>query len=92
MPRLVSCALASLILLGLAEGAARAQTKAAVLGVEAVDAPAEQASRLTEALRTQVRQSPGFRLAPGKSLEEIKLVFERNKGAIYAIYNRALRE
>jgi len=25
-------------------------------------------------------------------VEEIKLVFERNKGAIYAIYNRALRE
>ena len=27
-----------------------------------------------------------------RSLEEIKIVFERNKGAIYAIYNRALRE
>lgn len=27
----------------------------------------------------------------GRSLEEIKLVFDRNKGAIYAIYNRALR-
>ncbi len=35
------------------------------------------------------------RAAGGKasrSIEEIKLVFERNKGAIYAIYNRALRE
>ena len=29
---------------------------------------------------------------PSRSIEEIKLVFERNKGAIYAIYNRALRE
>ena len=29
---------------------------------------------------------------PTRSVEEIKLVFERNKGAIYAIYNRALRE
>ena len=28
----------------------------------------------------------------GRSLEEIKLVFDRNKGAIYSIYNRALRE
>lgn len=28
----------------------------------------------------------------GRSLEEIKLVFDRNKGAIYTIYNRALRE
>jgi periplasmic protein TonB len=27
-----------------------------------------------------------------RSLEEIRLVFERNKGAIYAIYNRALRD
>jgi TonB family protein len=27
-----------------------------------------------------------------RSIEEIKLVFERNKGAIYAIYNRALRD
>lgn len=27
----------------------------------------------------------------GRPLEEIKLVFDRNKGAIYAIYNRALR-
>lgn len=29
---------------------------------------------------------------PSRSIEEIKLVFERNKGAIYAIYNRALRD
>jgi len=27
-----------------------------------------------------------------RSIEEIKLVFERHKGAIYALYNRALRE
>lgn len=27
-----------------------------------------------------------------RSIEDIRLVFERNKGAIYAIYNRALRE
>lgn len=27
-----------------------------------------------------------------RSLEEIKLVFDRNKGAIYTIYNRALRQ
>ncbi|WP_245478884.1 AgmX/PglI C-terminal domain-containing protein [Rubrivivax rivuli] len=27
-----------------------------------------------------------------RSIEDIKLVFERNKGAIYAIYNRALRD
>ncbi|HEX7435973.1 MAG TPA: AgmX/PglI C-terminal domain-containing protein, partial [Caldimonas sp.] len=27
-----------------------------------------------------------------RSLEDVRLVFDRNKGAIYAIYNRALRE
>ncbi len=27
-----------------------------------------------------------------RSLEDVKLVFDRNKGSIYAIYNRALRE
>jgi TonB family protein len=27
-----------------------------------------------------------------RSIEEIKIVFERNKGAIYALYNRALRD
>jgi periplasmic protein TonB len=27
-----------------------------------------------------------------RSIEDVKLVFERNKGSIYAIYNRALRE
>lgn len=35
------------------------------------------------------------RAAGGKasrSIEDVRLVFERNKGAIYAIYNRALRE
>ena len=41
---------------------------------------------------------PGGKLHKGasgkasRSIEEIKLTFERNKGAIYAIYNRALRE
>jgi TonB family protein len=29
--------------------------------------------------------------AAGRSIEEIKLVFDRNKGSIYALYNRALR-
>jgi len=28
---------------------------------------------------------------PSRSLEEIKLVFDRNKGSIYTLYNRALR-
>ena len=27
-----------------------------------------------------------------RSIEDVRLVFERNKGSIYAIYNRALRE
>lgn len=34
--------------------------------------------------------SKGARLA-GRSIEEIQMVFDRNKGAIYSVYNRALR-
>lgn len=30
--------------------------------------------------------------AAGRSLEEIEMVFDRNKGAIFALYNRALRK
>jgi TonB family protein len=29
---------------------------------------------------------------PSRALEDVRIVFERNKGSIYAIYNRALRE
>jgi len=75
MRRLLPCTLAGLVALGLGGGSARAETRASVLGVEAVDAPAELASKLREALVTQVRQAPGFSLLAGKSLEEIKLVF-----------------
>jgi periplasmic protein TonB len=35
--------------------------------------------------------SPGRDGAAGRSAEEIALVFDRNKGAIYALYERALR-
>ena len=38
------------------------------------------------------RCSAGGSGKASRSIEEIKLVFERNKGAIYAIYNRALRD
>ena len=34
----------------------------------------------------------GNALLGGRTLEEIQLVFDRNKGAIYTIYNRALRD
>jgi TonB family protein len=30
--------------------------------------------------------------AAGRSIEEIQMVFDRNKGAIYSVYNRALRK
>lgn len=29
--------------------------------------------------------------AAGRSIEEIQMVFDRNKGSIYSVYNRALR-
>ncbi len=34
----------------------------------------------------------GDKIIPGRTLEEIQLVFDRNKGAITAIYNRAARD
>jgi len=38
------------------------------------------------------RQSRGGGGKAGRSIEEIKIVFDRNKGSIYTIYNRALRQ
>jgi protein TonB len=34
----------------------------------------------------------GDKLIAGRTLEEIQLVFDRNKGAFYAIFNRAMRD
>lgn len=34
----------------------------------------------------------GTKLIAGRTLEEIQLTFDRNKGAFYAIFNRAMRE
>ena len=39
----------------------------------------------------RVKRTGGSRKA-GRSIEELQLVFDKNKGAIYAIYNRALRK
>jgi periplasmic protein TonB len=36
--------------------------------------------------------TPGGSGKASRSLEEVRLVFDRNKGSIYAIYNRALRD
>jgi protein TonB len=38
-----------------------------------------------------VVQRPGASDLPARSREEIEMVFDKNKGAIYALYNRALR-
>jgi len=36
--------------------------------------------------------SAGGERTAGRSIEEIQMVFDRNKGAIYSVYNRALRK
>jgi protein TonB len=36
--------------------------------------------------------SGGGERSAGRSIEEIQMVFDRNKGAIYSVYNRALRK
>lgn len=62
--------------LGLGEAAAAAQeTSVAVLGVEAADAPEGMSKVITTALEDRVRDTAGFKLVPGKDLDEIKLVF-----------------
>lgn len=56
------------------------------------------AGRATTAISTPIAGDAGGSLRKGgsgkasRSIEDIKLVFDRNKGAIYTIYNRALRE
>lgn len=60
----------------------------------------ELAARSTTRVHSPVGKAPaatvggkgkGDRLA-GRSIEEIQMVFDRNKGAIYSVYNRALRK
>ena len=55
-----------------------------------------RATRSGECAKPASRGQPAFegeeRCGASRSIEEIKLVFERNKGSIYAIYNRVLRE
>ncbi len=43
-----------------------------------------------KAKKSNVKRSGGSRKA-ARSIEELQLVFDKNKGAIYSIYNRALR-
>lgn len=76
----ISAALLGLILFlagGALEGTAAGASAVgvAVLGVEAVDVPEEAALALTDMLRRRLANTPGIRLAPGKDLVEVKLVF-----------------
>lgn len=54
-----------------------------------VEDPAARAAANNNAGGTVKRGASG---KPTRPLEDVRLVFERNKGAIYSIYNRALRE
>lgn len=73
MRRLAGLAVAITLCLG--ASAAGAETTVAVLGIEAADAPMNTANLLTLALQNKVRRTSGFKLVPGKDLDEIKLVF-----------------
>ena len=44
-----------------------------------------------KAKKSSVKRSGGSRKA-ARSIEELQLVFDKNKGAIYSIYNRSLRK
>ncbi|MFA7592996.1 MAG: AgmX/PglI C-terminal domain-containing protein [Thiohalobacteraceae bacterium] len=45
----------------------------------------------TDAARSNAAPSAGKSRQAARSIEEIQMVFDRNKGAIYSMYNRALR-
>lgn len=65
-----------LLLLGVAAPPARGDAvPVAVLGLDAVDVPTEEAQALTDALRQRLGGAPGVRLVPGKELVEMKLIF-----------------
>jgi len=53
-------------------------------------ATTQVASGIPDAQGKAVRSGKGGKAS--RSREEIELVFDKNKGAIYAIYNRALRD
>ncbi len=88
----------SLITAGVAAGSRGINTAAlsrghgAGVGALRAHAPARDLPLATEARSgEQVRRSgPGRKAA--RTQEEIELVFDRNKAALYAIYSRALRE
>jgi TonB family protein len=44
------------------------------------------------AMANKATQSGGSSNKPKRSLEEVSIVFDRNKGSIYALYNRELRK
>jgi len=69
---LAFCALVSW---GTARAATEGGAPTAVLGLEAVGAPAQVVDDLTEQLRQRVTSSSDLRLVPGKDLVELKLVF-----------------
>lgn len=64
----------ALIIAGVGTTAA-AETTVSVLGIQALDAPTDVATRLASALKRRVARTPGLQLIKGKNLDEIKLVF-----------------
>ena len=72
LPLLAFCALISW---RPAQAATEAGAPTAVLGLEALGAPAQLVDDLTEQLRQRVTSSTDLRLVPGKDLVELKLVF-----------------
>jgi TonB family protein len=49
-------------------------------------------SQADEEVSSTVGDSDRGTRSAGRSIEEIQMVFDRNKGAIYSVYNRALRQ
>jgi len=57
-----------------------------------IEAPPESRGSARDAQRKRVAAANGRDAARERSIEEVRRVFDGNKGAIFAIYNRALRK
>lgn len=57
-----------------------------------IETPRDSRGSARDAQRKRVAAAQGRDLARERSIEEVRRVFDGNKGAIFAIYNRALRK
>jgi hypothetical protein len=75
MRRYLSSSALAMTVISVMAGAAQADPRVAVLGIESVDVPEPLAQGLTDALRQRAAATPGVRSVQGKDLVEMKMIF-----------------